>query len=69
MTAETPERESTQAVVEQVDDHLKAALEKANRYCEHDEARPSAIMAFDEIEEARKELDKIDKRDFKRDSE
>jgi len=64
MTAETPEQPRTQDVVEQVDDHLKAALEQANRYCEHDEVRPSAIMAFNEIEQARNELDKIDKRDF-----
>ena len=64
MTADSPEQPRTQDVIEAVDDHLKAALKRANRYCEHDEVRPSAIMAFDEIEEARKELDKIDKRDF-----
>lgn len=54
----------TQEVVEEVDELLQNALNNANVYCEHDEVRPSAIRAFDLIEEARLELDKIDEREF-----
>jgi len=54
----------TQEAVESVDEKLQEALIAANRYCTHDEVRPSAIQAFDLIEEARIELDKIDDRDF-----
>ena len=56
--------EQTQEVVESVDEKLQEALQEANRYCSHDEVRPSAIHAFDLLEEARIELDKIDKREF-----
>ena len=58
------EPENQQEVVESVDEKLQNALKAANRYCEHDEVRPSAIQAFDLIEDARVELDKIDKREF-----
>jgi len=54
----------TQEVVEDVDEHLQKALKHANRYVKHDDVRPSAVMAFDELEKARKELDKIDEREF-----
>ena len=56
--------DKTQEVVEQVDDLLQEALKHANRYVKHDEIRPSATMAFDKVEEARKQLDKIDEREF-----
>lgn len=56
--------EEVQEAVEQVDEHLQEALKHANTYVSHDEVRPSATMAFDEVERARKELDKIDERDF-----
>lgn len=56
--------DDTQAVVEQVDELLREALEHANRYRENDEVRPSAVMGFDKVDKARKELDKIDEREF-----
>jgi hypothetical protein len=54
----------TQDVVEAVDDLLKEALEHANTYVSHEQVRPSAMMAFDKVEDARHELDKIDEREF-----
>jgi len=57
--------DNTQEVVESVDEKLRKALIEATKYCTHDEVRPSAIQAFDLIEEARIELDKIDDRSFK----
>lgn len=53
-----------QETVERVDKKLQDALELANTYSQHEEVRPSAVMAFDKIEEAREELDKIDQREF-----
>lgn len=53
-----------QAVVETVDDLLQEALNAAEIYASHEEVRPSAIRGFDKVEEARIELDAIDKRDF-----
>jgi ACT domain-containing protein len=56
--------DEVQEVVEEVDQHLKSALEHANTHMSHDDIRPSALMAFDEVEEARQALNKIDERDF-----
>ena len=53
-----------QKVVEEVDDHLQNALQHAQTYHKHDDVRPSALMAFDEVNEAREALDAIDERDF-----
>lgn len=54
----------TQDVIEEVDALLQEALQHANRYTSHDETRPSAVMGFNKVEEARLSLDKIDKREF-----
>lgn len=54
----------TQEVVEQVDKKLQKALKNANTYVSHDKVRPSAVTAFDLVEKAREELDKIDEREF-----
>ena len=54
----------TQEVVEAVDELLQSALKEANLYTSHDEVRPSAIRAFDKVEEARIKLDEIDDREF-----
>jgi len=59
--------DETQEVVEEVDALLQDALKAANRYMENDEVRPSAVMAFDKIEEARLNLDEIDERGFSED--
>ena len=56
-----------QETVETVDELLQSALEHANMYTSHEDVRPSALMAFDCIEEARMELDKIDEREFNND--
>jgi len=56
--------EETQAVIETVDELLQEALQHANTYNSHKQVRPSAIRAFDCIEEGRFELDKIDERVF-----
>lgn len=56
--------ETTQNIVEDVDDALKEALEHANTYTSHDELRPSALRAFDLVEQARERLDAIDEREF-----
>jgi len=56
--------EDTQEVVKTVDKHLQKALKHAERYMSHDDIRPSASMAFEQINEARLELDKIDEREF-----
>ena len=56
--------EYVQETVETVDGLLQSALEHANTYTEHDEVRPSALMAFDAVEEARMKLDNIDEREF-----
>jgi hypothetical protein len=56
--------EEVQEIVEEVDGHLQEALRHANRYRKHDEVRPSATMAFEEVEEARMVLDEIDEREF-----
>lgn len=56
--------DDTQAVVERVDELLQEALEHATRYTSHDEVRPSAVMGFDKVEEARLKLDEIDEREF-----
>jgi len=61
--------EDTQDVVEEVDKHLQTALEHANTYVSHEKQRPSAVMAFDEIEKARVKLDEIDERDFNEETE
>jgi len=53
-----------QEVVEEVDSLLQEALKHANRYSQHKETRPSAHMAFENIENARLKLDEIDKREF-----
>jgi len=55
----------TQEIVEQVDELLKYALEDANTYMEADKVRPSAVRAFNQVEDARVLLDKIDEREFK----
>jgi len=54
----------TQAVVEEVDSLLQSALEDAEMYTSHDEVRPSAVRAFDKVNEARIKLDEIDNREF-----
>lgn len=59
--------DDTQRVVEQVDSLLQEALEHANRYTSHEETRPSALMAFDKVNEARLALDEIDEREFNND--
>lgn len=59
--------ESTQDVIEDVDDALKKALEHANIYTSHDQLRPSALRAFDLVEDARERLDAIDAREFNND--
>jgi len=56
--------EDIQAVVEEVDQHLQSALRKAETYTDHDDVRPSALIAFDEVNEARQKLDEIDNREF-----
>lgn len=61
--------DEVQDVIEQIDDELKSALELANQYTSHDEVRPSAVMAFDHVEEARLLLDEIDEREFSGDVE
>ena len=53
-----------QEVVEVVDGHLQDALKHANRYTDHEEVRPSTLMAFDAVNEARKKLDEIDEREW-----
>jgi len=53
-----------QDTVEEVDELLQEALQHANTYASHEEARPSAIMGFDKVEEARIALDEIDNREF-----
>ena len=64
--ADIPDEDwDVQDVVEEVDDILKEGLEHANTHMQHEEVRPSAVMAFDKIEEAREKLDEIDERDFK----
>jgi len=45
--------ETRQAVVEEVDALLQEALRHANRHLEHDEVRPSAMLSFDAVENAR----------------
>lgn len=57
--------EYVQETVEEVDELLRDALEHGNTYRKHEEVRPSAMMAFDAVEEARMALDKIDNREFK----
>lgn len=54
----------TQEVVERVDKELRKALEHAEIYRENEKVRPSAIVAFNHVNEARKALDEIDERDF-----
>jgi len=54
----------TQEVVEEVDALLQEALRHANRYRSHEEQRPSAVMAFENVNEAREKLDEIDEREF-----
>lgn len=56
--------EYVQATVETVDELLQRALNHANTYTEHDDVRPSALLAFDAVEKARMKLDKIDEREF-----
>lgn len=56
--------EEVQEVVEAVDEHLQEALKHANVYVSQEKVRPSATMAFDEVDKARKVLDKIDKREW-----
>lgn len=56
--------ENMQEVVEEVDSLLQEALKHANRYSQHKETRLSAHMAFENIENARIKLDKLDKREF-----
>jgi len=56
-----------QDTVESVDELLAEALEHANTYVSHEKVRPSAVYAFDKVEEARKELDAIDERAFDHD--
>lgn len=56
--------DETQDVVEEVDDLLQQALVNANIYKNHDKIRPSALRAFEKVDEARKKLDEIDERDF-----
>lgn len=56
--------ESIQTVVEDVDEYLQEALELANTYVENDEVRPSAVMAFKAVDDARERLDAIDEREF-----
>lgn len=53
-----------QDVIEEVDDHLQDALRNANRYRSHEQVRPSAVMAFNSVQNARITLDQIDERDF-----
>ena len=56
--------DETQETVEKIDEFLQSALKDANIYTSHDEVRPSAVRAFDKVEEARILLDEIDERDF-----
>ena len=56
--------DETQETVEKIDELLQSALKDANIYTSHDEVRPSAVRAFDKVEEARILLDEIDERDF-----
>jgi len=59
--------DDVQETVEAVDELLQSALKDANTYASHDEVRPSAMMAFDAVEEDRMKLDKIDEREFNND--
>lgn len=54
----------TQEVVEEVDELLQKALKDAEMYHKHDDVRPSAIRAFDRVNDARLKLDEIDEREF-----
>lgn len=56
--------DETQEVVEEVDELLQEALDKANTHVKGGEVRPSALMVFDKVEQAREKLDKIDQREF-----
>ena len=60
-------KENIQEVVKEVDSLLQEALKHANRYSQHEETRPSAHMAFENIENARLKLDEIDEREFNND--
>jgi len=59
--------DETQEVVESVDSLLQDALKHANTTMSHGEVRPSTKMAFDKVEEARLELDRIDDLEFSED--
>ena len=58
-----------QRTVEAVDDALQDALKHANTYTSHGDVRPSALMAFDCVADAREKLDEIDEREFNTDNE
>jgi hypothetical protein len=46
--------------IEEVNDLLAKALEDANVYSSHNKVRPSALRAFDRIQEAHQTLTEID---------
>ena len=56
--------DETQEVVEQVDALLQEALQHAESYHKADTVRPSAVMGFKKVDEARQALDEIDEREF-----
>jgi len=47
-------------IIEDANDLLAEALHDANVYCGHEEVRPSALRAFDKMQEAHNLLEEID---------